>query len=189
VIETNQIRPGDCHVCGKDMDIMVLLPRARGNTAIFGCIECAIRLGLYCERHASPHTAFEDGLSACLKCIEELSAKDESVCRELLTKLRKGLSQDEREDLDEWLLTVTAITGHSEARCFMRALAGKALRLGVPTEAIEVRVMREQSHRSPLLGARVGVVSRPQERLREERMTILRRRFPDRSDEELDQIS
>lgn len=140
--------PGECQVCGEDPDILVLLPEARGNKAILGCIACAIELGLYCERHNGPHTGFEDGLSACLKCIEELSAKDEEVCRELLQRLRAELSDDEREDLDEWLETVTFVTGNSSARCFMRALAGKALRLGLPVEVIEERVRREKSIRS-----------------------------------------
>lgn len=140
-------RPGECRVCGEDPDVLVLLPEARGNTAIFSCIACAIKLGLYCTRHNSPHIGFEDGLSACLTCIEELSAKDEQVCRELLQRLRGDLTEGERDELDDWLEVVTAVTGDSDARCFMRALAGKALRLGVPTEAIEARVRREKSIR------------------------------------------
>jgi len=146
VIPTTSARnPGECQVCGENPDTIVLLPQARRNTAVFGCIACAIRLGLYCEKHNGPHTAFDDGLSACLRCIDELSAKDEEVCEELLQRLRSQLPEYEREELDEWLEAVTEITGHSEARCFMRALAGKALRLGVPVEAIEERVRREQS--------------------------------------------
>lgn len=140
-------RPGECHICGRDPDVLAVLPQARGNTAVLGCIDCAIQLGLYCTRHNSPHIGFEDGLSACLTCIEELSAKDEGVCEELLERLRDELPEDEREELDEWLDIVTLITGDSSARCFMRALAGKALRLGVPTEAIEERVRREKSTR------------------------------------------
>ena len=137
--------PGDCEVCGEDPDIIVLLPEARGNKAIFGCITCAVRLGLYCEKHNSPHTGFEDGLSACLKCIEELTAKDEEVCEELLQRLKFQIPEDEREELNDWLKIVTEITGDSEARCLMRALAGKALRLGLPVESIEERVTRDCS--------------------------------------------
>lgn len=145
MISLKDRNPGDCQVCGEDPDILVLLPEARGNKAIFGCIDCAKKLNLYCDKHDGPHTSFDDGLSACLKCIDELSEKDENVCRELLVKLRVLLSKEEREDLDEWLELVTEVTGHSKARCFMRALAGKALRLGVPTETVEERVMREGS--------------------------------------------
>lgn len=145
MIQTKARKPSDCHVCGEDPDILVLLPEARGNKAIFGCISCAIKLGLYCEKHDGPHTGFDDGLSACLKCIEELSEKNEHVCQELLTRLRSRITEEEREELDDWLETVTEITGHSEARCFIRALAEKALRLGVPVEAIEERVMRDES--------------------------------------------
>lgn len=124
------------------------LPQARGNDKIFGCIPCAIRLGLYCERHESPHTAFEqDGLSACLRCIEAESKDRAEAGEVLLQELRPLLARDERIELDEWLEMVVEITGATEGHCFMRAVVGKALRLNEPVETIQERITAERSIR------------------------------------------
>ncbi len=146
VVHTSK-RPGECQVCQADPDTLVALPQARGNDKVLGCIPCAIRLGLYCERHERPHTAFDDGLSACLRCIEAESGRREESGEELLRVLRPLLRKDERDELDEWLESVVEITGDSEGRCFMRALVGKALRLNEPVEAIKRRIVTERSIR------------------------------------------
>lgn len=124
---------------------MVALPQARGNDKTLGCIACAVRLGLYCERHEGPHTAFEDGLSACLRCIEEESGRREWSGEKLLQALRPLLPRNERKDLDKWLGSVVEITGDPESRCFMRAVVGKALRLNESIEAIQERITAERS--------------------------------------------
>lgn len=140
-------KPGECQVCQADPDTLVVLPQARGNDKVFGCIPCAIRLGLYCERHEGPHTAFDDGLSACLRCIEEESGRREESGEELLRVLRPLLRKDERDELAEWLKSVVEITDNSEGHCFMRAVVGKALRLNEPVETVQRHITTERSIR------------------------------------------
>ena len=72
-----------CKFCGTDPDPIVLVPniekRKDGQIEIFSCLDCAIKQGVYCEKHESPHTGFSgDETTACLHCIEEeVQAKKE----------------------------------------------------------------------------------------------------------------
>lgn len=136
-----------CEICGKDPEVIVLLPKARGNDKLTSCVPCAIKSGLYCEKHQRPHIGFEDGLSACLLCINEESKRREETGGELLQTLRPLLRRGEREGLDGWLESTMEITGSSEGHCFMRAVVGKALRLNEPIETIQIRIIEERSIR------------------------------------------
>jgi len=136
-----------CEICGKDSEVIVLLPRARGNDKLTSCVSCAIELGLYCEKHQRPHTGFEDSLSACLLCINEESKKREETGEGLLQTLRPLLREGELKGLDRWLEFTMEITGDSEGHCFVRAVVGKALRLNEPIKDVQIRIIRERSIR------------------------------------------
>ena len=89
--------------------------------------------------------AFDDGLSACLACIEEVSGNVTTFAGQLLGELRAIVPEHERVELNDWLEASTELTSDTEARCFSRMIAGKALRLGLTVEVLAERLRLERS--------------------------------------------
>jgi len=67
-----------CEICRKDPETIVLLPLKQpdGRYNTFACMECSLESGHYCGKHDRPNLGFEDGTSACIKCVEEIVESD-----------------------------------------------------------------------------------------------------------------
>lgn len=109
-----------------------------------GCIPCWRERGFWCDRHDQGHQGFTDGTSACLACVEEMVDRREGrvlVLREIMATFPK----DEITELEEWLATVTEITGQSRERCFTRAIATLALRTKTPFSWVAQKIRTDRS--------------------------------------------
>lgn len=140
---------GECHLCGCDPEVLVLLPPSKKypKEAVLSCVSCALRHGVYCQMHQVPHTGFGDDTTACLRCVNEKAAECESFGEELLRTVRAQISLEEREELEDWLDRVSWITEATEELSLMRVVVARAFRSHVPIEAIERRILEEKSIR------------------------------------------
>jgi hypothetical protein len=120
----------NCEICGKDpgdLTVILPIPRESGNLITMACLECARKSGVYCLKHNQPYSAFKDGTTACLICIEELKNFSMTEAAALFLNLRRD-DMPESERLREWAEEAAFITTETPIHSIARALAGLALR-------------------------------------------------------------
>src|SRR3989344_259200 len=139
-----------CKFCGTDPDPVVLVPnvekRKDGQIEIFSCLDCAIKQGIYCEKHDSPHTGFSgDETTACLRCIEEEVQTKKEAAEEVYARICGTLPQEELDELKEFAEDSRVITGDDESASVFRFVMTTAHRLKLPWDQVVVMTLERRS--------------------------------------------
>ena len=139
-----------CKFCGIDPNPIVLVPNIEkkkdGMIEIFSCLDCAIRNGIYCEKHQSPHTGFTgDNSTACLRCIEDEVQKKKEVAEEVYGQICGALHQKELDELQEFAENSSVITGDDESISVFRFVMTTAHRLKMPWDQVVVQILEQRS--------------------------------------------
>lgn len=139
----------NCAFCRIDPDLVVLVPvKENGRTtSSFSCLDCAVKKGVYCEKHDRPHTGFHgDDSTACLSCIEEeVQATEEDRTEEIYSLIRGVLKPDELEDLEDAIEMSSACTGNGDSVSLFRFIVTRAKRLHLSPDEIVVQVLEKRS--------------------------------------------
>ncbi|MBI2448401.1 hypothetical protein HYV44_02470 [Candidatus Microgenomates bacterium] len=129
-----------CEICDQDIgQTLVFLPikRIDGKLNTSACLSCAEQSGYYCQEHQRPYIGFNDGTSACLRCIEKMvteAPKDNAAS--LWRKLTKNLPAAELKKVIAAAQTSSDLTKDSLTTSLLRFLASKACRERVSLEKI-----------------------------------------------------
>ncbi|MBI2003644.1 MAG: hypothetical protein HYS78_01565 [Parcubacteria group bacterium] len=139
-----------CKFCGTDPDPIVLVPnvekRKYGQIEIFSCLDCAIKQGIYCEKHECPHTGFSgDETTACLRCIEEEVQMKKEVAEEVYARICGALPQEELDGLQEFAEDSSVITGDDESVSVFRFVITTAHRFKLPWDQVVVQILERRS--------------------------------------------
>ncbi|MBI2592812.1 MAG: hypothetical protein HYW37_01450 [Candidatus Colwellbacteria bacterium] len=120
-----------CELKDHDADHLVILPihKPDGSLITIACRKHARDSGYFCLTHDLPHTGFDDGGHACLRCIESTVHKMQEYSDLYLRRLEAELSTSEFERLREWADFTSELTGDTEALCILRAVVTTAARL------------------------------------------------------------
>lgn len=139
----------ECEICHKDIgETIVSLPikQLDGRLNILACLKCAEESGVYCRKHEQPHLGFrDDETTACISCIKEMMAAKKNEERVIFDKILEALPIREKRRLSEWAGSVSVLTGECEARCTLRAIATRALRMRITFEEVEAEIMTGKS--------------------------------------------
>jgi hypothetical protein len=138
-----------CKFCGGDIDVPAMVPargKFGGDIEALSCVGCAIREGIYCTKHNSPHAGFVgDDTTACLFCINEEVIENEKVAEQVYQRLKDGLDKAEWTALCGEILIANAITGGSDHSSLYRFIVTKAHRLHVPAETVVLEILEKKS--------------------------------------------
>jgi hypothetical protein len=135
-----------CRYCGKDPELIVLVPQKGGQSEPFACLECSIAHGIYCRRHDKPHTGFVDGdTTACLDCVVEEVTRRREFAEEYYSRLKGGLSEEAWEELSEAAEDASEIMNELTAVSVLRFLVTASHRLALPVEDLLVQILDRRS--------------------------------------------
>lgn len=148
-----------CDFCRRD-DVTLNLVPFSDDTHTWGCQDCLVKQGLYCERHDCVHIRFlgllrvgEPDQHACLPCIEDDTAARKDLAPGIYRELFDGLDDEGRKALDEYAATVMAINGDGDISVpVLRAILTAAARLGVNYEQVLTTAIKTRSLREILPG-------------------------------------
>lgn len=94
-----------CTFCGQGADEYVLIHRAERNGQDMSCIPCAIKHGVYCERHRTPHSGV-DGRggkgTVCMQCVDDFVSRRANTAVKVLGRLTRGLPSVESLRMLRW---------------------------------------------------------------------------------------
>ena len=139
-----------CKFCGTDPNPVILVPNIEkakdGVIEIFSCLDCAIKQGIYCEKHQNPHTGFTgDNSTACLRCIEEEVQAKKEVAKEVYDRICGALPEEELDELQEFAEDSSVITGNDESVSVLRFVMTTAHRLKMPWDQVVVQILKQRS--------------------------------------------
>ncbi len=125
--------------------ILVPVRSPDGGLAVFSCVDCSKKNGLYCERHNVPCVGFEDQTTACLFCIEELVKFEHRRANEVAEKVKNSIDEYDRKRLRRSAKVSAQVTGSSEDIAILRFVASRAIRDKVSIEHIIDWVKKEKT--------------------------------------------
>lgn len=137
----------ECERCGKEAKEFNILPIPQddGKLKTITCTDCAREIGLYCSKHDSPHAGFEDGSSACLRCVEEkVAEKGKEIVNSFREKvLTAGVGSGKLGPLGSWILETSQMTGFDPDVVLARGIITVAERLKTDTDEITEKFIKE----------------------------------------------
>ncbi len=139
----------DCRFCrggGSRKNPLVILPTEHSNLAVsaFGCVNCAIEKGFYCQRHDTVHQGFEGEMHACIGCIEDAVEAQSDRALDYLYRLREGLSELQYTLLEEVAGFIAAKLTEPVEMTILRYIMCKAITTGTSAGAVVTDVINAQ---------------------------------------------
>ncbi|MDP2656331.1 MAG: hypothetical protein Q8P11_02065 [bacterium] len=92
-----------------------------------------------------PHIGFEDGSTACKKCIDMLATSLKEFSEKWMSDLLPILPFEDKRKLQEYIIGNSLLTGNDYNLIFALFIASKANRSGLNFEEVVEKLFKEKS--------------------------------------------
>lgn len=138
----------NCEQCGlgtSEWFTYVPIKHKDGKLNTYLCRVCASVSKAYCTIHSVPHIGFEDGSTACKKCIDMLATSLKEFSEKWMSDLLPILPFEDKRKLQEYIIGNSLLTGNDYNLIFALFIASKANRSGLNFEEVVEKLFKEKS--------------------------------------------
>lgn len=137
-----------CEICGKKPPLYIMLLPIRkddGDLETMACEECGRKSTAFCLKHNAIHQGFDDGSTACIKCINKMVETNTGSALDTKKKIFMSLHPDEQSRLRQAADMSSSFTGDTIEISVVRFIASKAKRSLQPFERVVNEILQSGS--------------------------------------------